>query len=126
MQRARRILCRCMRFHIKGQSLLYILLAGILFLLVVQSCTKKELPKATPPPPKEVCRGERITVDYTFPHPLDASFDNPWECKIQCDDNVQRYIYYTNDVATQCAILPSCLDRGEDDLVTCIPNKEDE
>ena len=115
-----------MRIFPQEHRMLYVLILCILIVLVVQSCTKKELPKATPPPPKEVCRGERITVDYTFPHPSDASFDNPWECHIQCEDEVQRYIYYTNDVATQCAILPSCLDRGEDDLVTCIPYNEDE
>jgi hypothetical protein len=101
------------------------LLACILLVLVVQSCTKKELPKATPPPPKVTCKGEPITVDYTFPHPDDASFDNPWECKIQCGDKVQRYIYYKNGVATQCASLPSCLDWGEDNLTTCIPKAKE-
>ncbi|MDD5469193.1 MAG: hypothetical protein PHO92_00100 [Candidatus Peribacteraceae bacterium] len=105
-----------------GKQWPYVLSLGILLLLAVQSCIEKELPKATPPPPQAPCKGEPITVGYTFPHPSDASFDNPWECKVQCEDKVQRYIYYTNGVATQCASLPSCLDWGEDNLITCTPD----
>ncbi len=68
------------------------------------------------------CVGDPIDVEYTWPHPTDDdSFTNPWECSIQCEDGVQRYISYINDSATQCENTPGCLDWGEDNAVTCIP-----
>ena len=69
------------------------------------------------------CVGDPIDVDYTWPHPADETdFTNPWECSIQCEDGVQRYIRYVNDdIGTPCENIPGCLDWGEDNAITCIP-----
>jgi hypothetical protein len=75
--------------------------------------------------PGVACKGEALVVDYTYPHPTEE-FDNPWECQVQCDDGVQRYISYENGTATQCESLPGCLDLGEDQAVTCIPPVQDQ
>lgn len=63
------------------------------------------------------CAGTPIAVAY----PYRGNPENPWECRVQCDGTEQRYILYSNGLATQCDQPPSCLDRGEDDGVTCAP-----
>jgi hypothetical protein len=69
----------------------------------------------------EPCVGTAINVAYSYPHPTE-NFTNPWECEVQCKDQVQRYISYTNGTATQCEKVPGCLDLGEDKAVTCTPS----
>jgi len=71
------------------------------------------------------CEGDPIKVDYTYPHPEDEDFENPWECQVQCTDGIQRYISYSNGKGTQCEKLPGCLDQGEDQAVTCKPSDEE-
>ena len=61
------------------------------------------------------CKGEPISVPLAYTgSPLD-----PWSCQPQCDDKKQRYLVYTNGVATQCDVPPGCFDAGEDGGVTC-------
>ncbi len=72
------------------------------------------------------CEGLPIRVDYTYPHPTDADFDNPWECQVACqtDNYVPRYILYTNGNATQCGGPPNCYDTGEDQRFQCDPPED--
>lgn len=63
------------------------------------------------------CVGEPIVVDYVY----DYRMLEPHVCKIQCSDTKQRYIQYTNGIATQCETPPGCNDWGEDRRVTCVP-----
>ncbi len=63
----------------------------------------------------KACKGEPLHVEY----PYEGDFLEPHACEIQCDDQIQRYIVYTNGKATQCEQLPGCLDWGEDQGVTC-------
>ncbi len=63
----------------------------------------------------DTCKGEPINVPLAYVgSPLD-----PWSCQPQCDDKKQRYLVYTNGVATQCETLPGCFDTGEDSGMTC-------
>ena len=62
------------------------------------------------------CEGEPLEVDY----PYHGGLLDPHACAVQCDDQIQRYIVYTNGKATQCQRLPGCLDWGEDHGVTCV------
>lgn len=64
----------------------------------------------------EPCIGEPIEVDYAY----DYKIMEPHACKPQCTDGKQRYILYTNGLATQCEMLPGCNDTGEDRRVTCV------
>src|SRR3990167_9081500 len=64
----------------------------------------------------EPCMGEPIVVDYAY----DYKIMEPHACKPQCVDGKQRYIAYTNGLATQCEMLPGCNDVGEDRRVTCV------
>lgn len=73
-----------------------------------------------PKPDPIACVGEPIQVEENYGGgPL-----NPWSCKVQCEDNVWRYLVYRNGYATQCAPPPDCTDNGEDDGITCIPPEE--
>ncbi|OGJ63760.1 hypothetical protein A3C37_00825 [Candidatus Peribacteria bacterium RIFCSPHIGHO2_02_FULL_53_20] len=62
------------------------------------------------------CVGEPIVVGYAY----DYQMLEPHACKIQCSDKKQRYIQYTNGLATQCDTPPGCNDIGEDRRVTCV------
>ncbi|OGJ54600.1 hypothetical protein A3D11_02055 [Candidatus Peribacteria bacterium RIFCSPHIGHO2_02_FULL_49_16] len=63
----------------------------------------------------EPCKGRPIVVDYAYNWgPVE-----PHECKVQCGGTIERYIMYTNGLATQCSVPPACLDYGEDNRVTC-------
>jgi hypothetical protein len=77
-----------------------------------------------PPEPKKFdpsamadgqCEGEALMVPYEY----NGNVVDPWSCKIQCDDQKQRYLVYMNNVGTQCEPLPGCNDQGEDRGVTC-------
>lgn len=69
------------------------------------------------PEENQKCIGTAIRVDY----PFYGGMIEPHACAQQCEDNMQHYILYTNGQATQCQILPGCLDWGEDQGVTCSP-----
>jgi|GEM_PF-693868 len=92
--------------------------AGIMVVVVAwQALTEAPIPNAQPPEPIQACIGEPIIVDYEY----GGSMMDPWECEVQCKDGIQRYIYYTNGKATQCELLPGCLDWGEDKGILCDP-----
>jgi hypothetical protein len=63
------------------------------------------------------CIGEPITVNYAY----NRGVLEPHACQPQCADGRQRYILYSNDLATQCQTPPGCNDWGEDRGVTCVP-----
>ena len=97
------------------------LIGGILSLIVVILAVEqlfmpvisiKDLPKNG-----DTCKGEPIVVSYEY----GGGMMDPHECAPQCEDEIQRYIMYTNNIATQCQILPGCADWGEDNNVTCVP-----
>ncbi len=67
-------------------------------------------------PASAECVGTPIKVDYPFA----GGFLEPHACASQCQDMQQHYILYDNGKATQCQILPGCLDWGEDRGVTCV------
>lgn len=96
--------------------LIVLILGGILLIVAFESLfPKTTLPVVANPPIEEECLGEPIVVDY----PYQGGMLEPWECRIQCDDKKQRYIVYTNGIATPCEKLPGCLDYGEDYGITC-------
>ena len=70
-----------------------------------------QLPQADEIP----CVGQPVTVTYPYLHKQ----EKPFECQVQCKDNIPRYILYTNSLATQCETLPGCTDYGEDSGITC-------
>lgn len=65
--------------------------------------------------PKKDCEGTALFVEY----PYVGRVIEPHACAPQCVDQVQRYVVYTNGLATQCAPLPGCSDLGEDRGITC-------
>lgn len=109
-----------------GKSLLLpaviITLAGILLIVAVESIfPRTDLPLVVDKPPlQQDCIGTPVYVTY----PYAGGMLDPWECKVQCTDRVQRYIVYTNGKATNCEPVPGCTDQGEDQGLTCtIPVK---
>ena len=64
---------------------------------------------------EEDCFGEPLYVDY----PFKDSYLEPHACELQCEDGIQHYVIYSNNLATQCETLPGCNDEGEDRGVTC-------
>lgn len=86
-------------------------------LLVYESFIADKIEKQYAPKENQPCIGEPLEVDY----PYQGGMLDPHACSVQCEDEVQRYIVYTNGKATQCQILPGCLDWGEDQGVTCVP-----
>lgn len=92
----------------------------ILIVLVLQAVFPKQAPAITDVEPEDECKGEPIVVDYAY----NGGVNEPHACAIQCQDGKQRYILYTNGVATPCQDLPGCFDMGEDQGITCrVPNK---
>lgn len=69
----------------------------------------------------KACTGLPIVVSY----PYKGVPENPHECIVQCQDQKEHYILYSNGMGTQCDTLPNCNDRGEDDGVTCDPPNQD-
>jgi len=95
-------------------------LVVVLLVLLLQASRSEFIEPRPPPAPGQECEGQPIVVNYPYQGGLLA----PHACRVQCEDNVQRYIVYTNDMATQCDKPPSCLDWGEDKGVTCKPKEE--
>jgi len=100
------------------------ILGIVLVVLIFQSVSGHDVPQPNLANPDAPCVGQPIVVNYPFPHPEDADFENPWECQVQCADKVQRYILYSNGRATQCSKVPGCLDQGEDNWATCTPPQQ--
>lgn len=63
------------------------------------------------------CVGKPIFVEY----PYEGEYLVPNECAVQCQEKVQRFIYYMNGQATQCEPNLGCFDTGEDRSITCKP-----
>ncbi len=95
------------------------LIAGIFIVLFYQSFIADASKNEFKPEPDQPCVGEPIEVDY----PYYGGMLQPHACQPQCDDNIQHYILYSNGKATQCQKLPGCLDWGEDQGVTCVPEE---
>lgn len=93
----------------------------ILFILFIQAVfPAREKKVEITEQEQEDCMGEPLHVPYAYT----GNVVEPWSCKPQCDDGRQRYLVYTNGVATQCEELPGCNDSGEDHGVTCrMPTK---
>lgn len=89
----------------------------ILVMLILQATTqfRVRLPEVERKP--ESCVGEPLFVDY----PFEGGYIDDHACAVQCEDRIQRYIMYRNNRATQCELLPGCLDKGEDSGQTCEP-----
>jgi hypothetical protein len=88
----------------------------IVVLLFIQALFPRQ---ASPVDPADMvkgeCEGEALAVPYAYT----GNVVEPWSCKVQCTDQKQRYLLYTNGVATQCEKLPGCNDYGEDRGETC-------
>ena len=103
------------------QAIFIVIFLGIVAMLGVQ-VYYNSLPEE---PPEIVvaieedkdCSGKPIFVDY----PYEGGYLDPAECLVQCEEQVQRFIYYTNGQATQCEESLGCWDAGEDAGITCIP-----
>lgn len=89
----------------------------VLIVLAVQASRSIVLMPEPPPQPGQMCKGEPIIAGY----PYQGGLLDPHACKVQCEDGRQRYVVYTNGMATQCQEPPGCLDWGEDNGVTCEP-----
>lgn len=101
---------------IRFRTVLTAFLVIIFAMVIVQAFTTKDAEEYKPKP-DQPCVGEPLQVNY----PYYGGSNDPHECQVQCDDQIQRYLVYTNGKATQCQILPGCLDWGEDQGVTCDP-----
>lgn len=91
---------------------------GVIFLILLyQAIRVPKIPEAEPREDTATvnCTGEPIFVPYAF----EWTVLEPHACAPQCTDGKQRYIVYTNGLATQCENLPGCNDTGEDTGVTC-------
>ena len=102
--------------NITKQRLLCGFFGAIILILAFQSFREPSMPNIPPPEPEKPCKGQAIYVDYEYPPTQQPS---PWECEVQCNDDEERYVHYTNDFGTQCEAPPGCLDLGEDNNVTC-------
>lgn len=105
----------------KTSSLCFTEKAVVLFLILVllvvfrQSLYRSSLEQHDLVPP--VCEGAPLPVSY----PYAGGFLEPHACAMQCQDQIQRYVVYSNGFATQCEKLPGCRDLGEDQGVICVP-----
>jgi hypothetical protein len=94
----------------------------VLGLILIATAVTRVFPPAYRTPeedilPSSACIGEPLVVDF----PYLGTVNEPWTCKVQCEDGKRRYILYSNGKATQCQDPPGCNDTGEDTGVTCIP-----
>ncbi|MBM3231014.1 hypothetical protein FJZ28_01675 [Candidatus Peregrinibacteria bacterium] len=101
-----------------GKALLT-LIGAVSGVLIAYAFFVKDDAEALKPKQDAACEGTPIAVDY----PYYGGMLQPHACAPQCEDNKQHYILYSNGKATQCQILPGCLDWGEDQGVTCVPQK---
>lgn len=72
-------------------------------------------PTYVPLAPPVACKGQPIVVPYSYR----GSDLSPHACAVQCEDQIQRYVLYTDGFATQCEPVPGCFDEGEDEGVVC-------
>ena len=102
------------------EKLTYGFFGIVLIILMVQALQHMTAftSTANSKPIEKPCSGEPILVDY----PYEGKWIEPHACAVQCEDEVQRYVYYTNNLATQCERLPGCNDWGEDHGITCKPD----
>jgi hypothetical protein len=101
---------------------IYLVFGAILLVLVYNAFHDPIVPERPVQEAEVACQGRPILVPYPFPPPAEEEgMDSPWECQVQCEDRVARYLLYTNGKATQCEALPGCLDWGEDNRTTCVP-----
>lgn len=98
-------------------KVLLALIVAIAAVLAYESFIDDDNASEYKPKPDQPCEGTPIEVDY----PYYGGMLQPHACAPQCDDNEQHYVLYTNGKATQCQLLPGCLDWGEDQGVTCLP-----
>lgn len=92
-------------------------LGGILLITVLQAFLPEGPLAPIIPQQETTCQGDPIVVDY----PFQGGFLEPHACAIQCTDDKQRYVLYSNGKATQCETPPGCNDYGEDRGETCEP-----
>jgi len=97
-----------------------VLIAAITVALAYESFVADKSGSEFKPKENQACEGTPIEVDY----PYHGGMLGPHACNPQCDDKVQHYVLYTNGKATQCQKLPGCLDWGEDQGVTCLPEAD--
>jgi len=100
------------------QQIVIGILGLLLVIVILQSVVPQEY-VSTPQEPVQLgsCLGDPIEVDYAYT----GTVADPWTCQVQCEDDVPRYILYTNGRATQCETPPGCNDYGEDHGITCQP-----
>lgn len=100
-----------------------IIFGVIVALLLIQAVFPRQaVPRDLTASAEEDCVGEALPIPYEYT----GNVVDPWSCQVQCQDQKQRYLVYTNGVATQCETLPGCNDWGEDRGQTCnIPGSED-
>ncbi len=103
--------------HEVSPGLLKIFFCAIFLILIYQGLRVARIPAVTPQEPETACTGEPIVVDF----PYLGTVNDPWTCQVQCGDQKQRFILYSNGKATECEELPGCNDRGEDSGITCTP-----
>ncbi len=94
---------------------LFTLVIGTLLLQAIFRSPSRQIPLERLP--EQECDGEALPVEY----PFQGGFIEPHACNVQCADQIQRYILYSNGLATPCEKLPGCLDWGEDRGITCRP-----
>lgn len=99
------------------EKIAYGLLAVTLTVTATQSIVRGVMLRDPPILEAQDCKGTPIIVPYSY----GGGMLDPHECKVQCDEGVQKYILYSDGQATQCQDLPGCNDTGEDRGVTCIP-----
>ena len=105
-----------MPMRLTSSTIIPIALAGIFIIVAVESIfPNTSVPTVTVDDEEKDCAGTPIFVTY----PYQGGMLDPWECKVQCDDKKQRYIVYTNNIATPCEEPPGCLDYGEDYGIKC-------
>src|SRR5687768_3064355 len=84
---------------------------GLIFIvLFYQAVRIARVPTA--PPKEEVVEAECIGEALSIPYAYNYTIVEPHSCAPQCADGKQRYLLYTNGVATQCELLPGCNDVG--------------
>ena len=98
------------------------IIVGILSLILVVTAVQAFVPKPVREESEdavmeEECIGDPIVVNI----PYTGAVVDPWSCQPQCEDDLPRYLLYSNGKATQCETPPGCNDYGEDHGITCIP-----
>lgn len=98
-----------------AQNIVASVLISIVLIVAAQQIFLPVIDTSSFPKDGEECVGEPIIVDYEY----GGEMMGPHECAVQCEDQKEHYILYTNNVGTQCQNLPGCSDWGEDNNVKC-------